>query len=648
MKVLNIGILAHVDAGKTTLTEQLLYKAGIIAKPGSVDRGNTTTDSLEIEQRRGISVKSAAVSFAVGDLKVNLIDTPGHADFISEVEHSLSVMDGAILVISAVEGIQSQTKILMQTLKEHRIPTIIFVNKIDRMGADYKKVSATIKMMLTECVCELNEVINEGTSDVVIGSINPEIANWIDVLTLHDEELLTDFANGENISNERLKHELREQAKQGLVYPIFVGAAAKGIGIKQLLETLDYYFPVNCTLELNTRPLSGVVYKINKNVLGMREVFVRIFEGQLNIREEVSVISQSGEVSSIKLRQLSGLKNGQHIVVNYVEAGDMAILSGAELKVGDIIGELSSKIKVFELHNPPLQVQVLTEDGADEMLLHQALTDLTSENPFLQYFYDRENKESIVHIFGKVQQEILIEIINKQYGIKIKFSSPKINCVERPCGTGGAVEYMCKKGNPFWATVGFRIESGREGSGLQYRLEVELGSLPLSFQKAIKETVFEVLKEGLYGWEVTDIIVTLTHTGFDVPSVAKDFRSLVPLVLMEALNKAKTNVYEPVNSINLTIPEYSLSKILSRLSILEGVFEEPIFKQMFVELNGTIPVRQFDCFESELQSITSGEGTLFVKQGGYLKVARDIPENTRRKPNPLNRGEYFLYLNKVM
>jgi ribosomal protection tetracycline resistance protein len=649
MKILNIGVLAHVDAGKTTLTEQILYRAGIIEQPGSVDHGNTTTDSLEIERKRGITVKSAAVSFLMNDLKVNLIDTPGHADFISEVEHSLSVMDGAILVISAVEGVQSQTIVLMQTLKEHRIPTILFMNKIDRLGADYKKVRNMIQASLVEQICEINEVINEGTSTIEIKQADPEKAGWIETLALNNEDLLHDFANDIAISSDRFKYVLREQTKQGVVYPLFVGSAAKGVGIDQLLSSLSDFYPVNYSSHMNTNSLSGIVYKIIKNSSGARDAFVRLFEGQIRIRDEVPVISQDGQSSNIKLKQLQCLKNGKQIPTNYIEAGDIAVLSGVELKVGDVIGSSSDKMNIFKFHNPPIQVQALTKHQEDKVILHHALTDLTSEDPFLQYVQDRKTEENMIHVFGKIQQEILTETIKQQYGIDVMFSSPKVICTEKPVSTEEAVEYIGEDGNPFWATVGFRVEPGIEGSGLQYRLEVELGSLPPSFQKAIKETVIETLKEGLYGWEVTDMVVTLTHSGYASPiSTAKDFRSLVPLVLMSALNKAGTNVYEPVNFTQLTLPEFSLSKVLSRLSVLGGTFQEPQSQKDIVYVNSTIPVRKSDLLESEFHSLTSGEGTITIKPGGYIKVDKNIPKNKRRQLNPLNRGEYLLQLNKII
>ncbi|KKI90008.1 tetracycline resistance protein [Bacillus sp. SA1-12] len=649
MKILNIGVLAHVDAGKTTLTEQLLYRAGIIEQPGSVDHGNTTTDSLEIERKRGITVKSAAVSFSLDDLKVNLIDTPGHADFISEVEHSLTVLDGVILVISAVEGVQSQTKVLMQTLKEQRIPTILFMNKMDRMGANYQKTRDMIQNNLVEEICELNEVMYEGTSTVKIKRKDPKKAGWIETLALNNETLLYEFANDLSIPDEQLFNGLHEQVKNGVVYPLFAGSAAKGVGIDHLLSSLSDFFPVCYSSQKNERPLAGIVFKIIKHPNGTREAFVRLFEGQLRIRDEVQVITQNGQYSQLKIKQLQCLKNGKQIQTAAIEAGDIGVLTGSELKVGDVIGTNSDQVNIFTFHRPPIQVQINTAKAEDSIILHQALTDLTTEDPFLQYVYHRETKENMIHVFGKVQQEILTEMIQQQYGIDVIFSAPKVICIEKPLSTGNAAEYKVKDGNPFWATVGFRVEPGEEGSGLQYRLEVELGSLPLSFQKAIKETVEEVLKEGLYGWNVTDIIVTLTHSGYESAcSTAKDFRSLVPLVLMNALHKAGTNVYEPVNSIQLTLPESSLSKVLSRLSVLKGTYQDPQFQKEIVYINGTIPVRHSDLLELDFHSLTSGEGTISIKPGGYKKVDQTIPKNKRSQPNPLNRGEYFLHLNKIV
>ncbi|WP_096189851.1 elongation factor G [Evansella halocellulosilytica] len=648
MKRINIGVLAHVDAGKTTLTEQILYQAGIIKHVGSVDKGTTLTDSLEIERRRGITVKSAAVSFYLNDLKVNVIDTPGHADFISEVEHSLNVLDGAILVISAVEGVQSQTRVLMQTLKEHRIPTILFMNKIDRIGADYKKIVTMIQTLLDEHICEMNNVIDAGSSSVRIKRADPEESQWLDILALKNDSLLYDLVHSIPITKDQLNDELCRQTKSGNVYPLFAGSAMKGIGVEQLLASLDDFFPVHNTTESEAKPLSGIVFKVQINPIGERVTFIRLFEGMIQVREEIPVISKE-QHSSLKVKHLYSLQNGKWVSVNEVGAGDIAILKGGHLKVGDVIGTFSQKMNVIHFESPPIQVIVSAKYREDEQILHNALHNLTAEDPFLQYRYDSLTKENMIHVFGKVQQEILTETIKQQYGIEALCSSPKVMCIEKPISTGEAVEYIGDSNNPFLATVGFRIEYNTQGSGLKYVLEAELGSLLLSFQKAIKETVEDVLQEGLYGWQVTDIVVTLTHTGYDsVLTTASDFRNLVPLVLMDALSKAETNVYEPANRIQLILPESHLSKVLSRATVLEGIFQEAYYQRKTVHLNGTMPVRTVDILRSELHSLTSGEGTISIRPGGYMIIKENFPKNIRRQLNPLNRGEYLLHINKIM
>lgn len=645
--ILNIGVLAHVDAGKTTLTEQILFRSGLIDQAGSVDQGNTITDSLEIERRRGITIKSAAVSFMLGDLKINLIDTPGHADFISEVEHSLSVLDGVILVISAVEGVQAQTRVLMQTLKEQRIPTLLFMNKIDRMGANYHNVYTMIRNLLDEHIGEMSSVSHEGSATVRVDVADPHNAGWVEMLALTNDDLLNDYAQDIPISRERLQEELRRQTQQGKAYPLFAGSAAKGIGIEPLLDALGELFPVNDASELQHESLSGLVFKVIKLPNGERNVYLRLFAGSIQARDEITVIMQNGNINMFKVKHLHTLHHGKSMPVNQIDAGDIAILMTDELKVGDVIGAVSDRMKRVHFQKPPIQVQVSAKNPAEEHQLHTALSDLTEEDPFLQYIQDSITKEHIIHVFGKVQQEILLETIQQQYGIEAVFSAPRVICIEKPVATGEAVEFIGEC--PFYATVGLRVEPGERGTGIQYRLEVELGSLPLSFQKAIKDTVIEVLQEGLYGWTVTDIIVTLTHTGYASPvSTAKDFRSLTPLVLMSALNKAGTEVFEPINVIQFILPETSLSKVLSKLAALEGTYQEPTFHNHAVHVHGTIPVRTTDLLKAEVHSLTSGEGMLSVKPGGYVKVKGTVPVNKRRQVNPLNRGEYMLYLNKIM
>lgn len=291
MITINIGIVAHVDAGKTSLTERILYETHVIDAIGRVDKGTTQTDSLDLEKRRGITIKASVVSFFVNSLKINLIDTPGHADFLAEVERSLSVLDGAILLISAVEGIQAQTKTLLMALLKLRIPTIIFINKIDRSGAQSDELLQRIKQKLTTQIIPLYQIKHIGTKDASI--IQNQLHDpaflqaCIEQLTLYDEQLLASYVEGETITEEQIRTALMLQVRQANLSPIFFGSAITGIGVKELLADLGNYFP--STTYLAEAPLSGVVFKLMQQTTGEKVATVRVFSGNLRMRTTVTL-----------------------------------------------------------------------------------------------------------------------------------------------------------------------------------------------------------------------------------------------------------------------------------------------------------------------------------------------------------------------
>src|SRR5918997_4229731 len=267
MRTLNLGILAHVDAGKTTLTERLLYAAGVIGELGSVDAGNTQTDSLALERQRGITIKSAVVSFTIDDVTVNLIDTPGHPDFIAEVERVLSVLDGAMLVISAVEGVQPQTRLLMRALKRLRVPTLVFVNKVDRLGADDDRVLDAISERLTVAIVPMGSVRDLGTRAVDFTPSSDDDpafrARLTEVLAEHDERILAAYVDDEvDVSSPRLRRALAMQTKKALVHPVFFGSAITGAGVEALMGGIGELLPA--VAGNADGPGSGTIFKIER------------------------------------------------------------------------------------------------------------------------------------------------------------------------------------------------------------------------------------------------------------------------------------------------------------------------------------------------------------------------------------------------
>ena len=305
MKTLNLGILAHVDAGKTSLTERLLYTAGVIDTIGRVDDGNTQTDTLALERARGITIKSAVVSFTIGDTTINLIDTPGHPDFIAEVERVLSVLDGAILLISAVEAVQAQTRILMRTLHRLHIPTLLFINKIDRPGADTHRALTQIADKLTPAIVPMGSTDHLGTRTATFTPYGPGDHRFTErlaeLVTEHDDTLLAAYLdNDTTISHTRLRHALTAQTQQALIHPVYFGSAVTGAGIDPLTTAITELLPA--THANPHAPVTGTVFKVERGPAGEKIAYIRLFTGTIHTRDRLQFAgTNEGKVTAIRV-----------------------------------------------------------------------------------------------------------------------------------------------------------------------------------------------------------------------------------------------------------------------------------------------------------------------------------------------------------
>lgn len=646
MTTINIGIVAHVDAGKTSLTERILYETNVIKAVGRVDSGSTQTDSMELERQRGITIKASVVSFFIDDVKVNVIDTPGHADFIAEVERSFRVLDGAILVISAVEGVQAQTKILMQTLQKLNIPTILFVNKIDRSGANTEKVVKQIKTILSNETFPFYSVQNEGTKEARIIEYK-SYDDCIERLAPYNESLLESFVNNEIVTDTLLREELEKQIQQANLYPIFFGSALTGIGVTELLENIPSLLPANNPSQ--DEELSGIVFKIEREPSGEKIAYVRVFSGSLHVRKYVDIQRGESLPHKEKIKKMCMFHNGNAVQTSTVPSGDFCKVWGLNnIKIGDIIGERTDYIKDIHFAEPQMEAAINAVPKERIHDLYAALMELCEEDPLIKVWKDDIHNELYIRLFGEVQKEVIETTLYEKYNLQVTFSNTRVVCMEKPIGIGSSVEVMGEKANPFYATVGFKVERGELNSGITYKLGVELGSLPLAFHKAIEDTVFQTLKQGLYGWEVTDISVTLTHTGYASPvTTASDFRNLTPLVLMDALKQAETYVYEPVNEFELTVPKQAISTAMYKLAAIPATFSEPIFNNDSYHLTGSLPVAKTENFQRMLHSFTEGEGFFTTKPAGYKKLKAPFPTRKRVDNNPLNRKDYLLHVLKA-
>jgi ribosomal protection tetracycline resistance protein len=621
MQTLNLGILAHVDAGKTTLTERLLQAAGLIDEIGSVDKGTTQTDSLELERQRGITIKSAVVSFVVDDVTVNLIDTPGHPDFIAEVERVLCVLDGAVLVISAVEGVQSQTRLLMKVLQRLRIPTLIFVNKIDRGGAQYEGVLQDIAKKLTPAIVPM------GTA----GGLGTRAAHF----TLFDK---SDPA-------------LAVETKQAGVHPVFFGSAITGAGVNQLFGNLTKFLPA--ADEVSDGPLSCTVFKVDRGPSREKIAYVRIFSGTLQTRDRL----RFGNGEEQKVTAIRVFERGSDVQSPSVSAGQIAKLWGLHnIRIGDSVGDLPSTSADHYFAPPTLETVILPHDGSHKGALHVALSQLAEQDPLINVRQDDLRQELYVSLYGEVQKEVIQQTLASDFGLEVHFRETTMICVERPSGIGAAVDTLGKGSNPFLATAGFRIEPAPSNSGVEFRLDVELTSIPLyvfksvdAFGEAMETTVKKTLNQGLYGWEVTDCKVTMTHSGYSSPGTsAKDFRLLTPLVLMNALKQAGTKVCEPIQRVHLEGPSDALGSSLSLLGRLQAIPGAPSVHEGSFTLHGEVRASRVNELQQQFHATTRGEGVLESAFSHYQQIVGPPPTRPRTDLNPLNRKEYLLHLGRRM
>ncbi|MGC5398740.1 GTP-binding protein [Streptomyces sp. DT20] len=661
MHTLNLGILAHVDAGKTSLTERLLHTAGIIDELGRVDDGNTRTDSLALERRRGITIKSAVVSFDIDDVTVNLIDTPGHPDFIAEVERVLSVLDGAVLVISAVEGVQAQTRVLMRTLQRLRIPTLVFVNKTDRAGARYEQVLRDITEKLTPNAVAMGPAVTGlGTREAHCPSYaadDPRLTGRLtDLLTEHDDALLTAYVEGgDTLAPGRLHEELAARTGQALVHPVYFGSAVTGAGIAALTSGIKKLLP-GARGDADG-PVSGTVFKVERGSAGEKLAYVRMFSGTVRTRDRLPFGRGPGAAGEGRVTGINVFADGSDGPRPSVGPGRIAKLRGlGDIRIGDAVGVAPEGAREHHFAPPTLESVVVPEAPASRGELHFALAQLAEQDPLIDLRQDDIRKEISVSLYGEVQKEVIEATLAEEFGIDVTFRETTTICLERPSGTGAAFEIIDKDDNPFLATVGLRVDPAPAGSGVDYRLEVELGSMPYSLMRAVEETVFETLGQGLNGWQVTDCTVTMTHSGYwprqshahgafdkSMSSTAGDFRSLTPLVLMTALQRAGTTVYEPMHRFRLELPADALGPLLPVLAHLTAVPGPPSLDGANCVLEGEIPAARVHELQQRLPSLTRGEGVLESAFASHRAVVGGNPSRSRTDHNPLDRKEYLLH-----
>ncbi len=593
-KSLTLGIFAHANAGKTTITEHLLYHAKIIDKIGRVDSGNTITDTMSIEQERGISVRSSLVSFKLGDKNIQLVDTPGHIDFSAEVERTISILDTAILVISGADGIEPQTYTIWKALKKKGVPILIFINKMDRVGANYTKIVNDIRNDLDINVLPLIDIKQKENQELILNTISfehsLELVSELDDLTL---ELF--FEDKDRLTKKWLNDRIKKLTQNKKIVPILGGSSLKGVGIDILMEyIIDYMLPFP---NLNDKEFSAFVYLVRIEN-GQRNLYTKILSGTINLRDNIEIHNKIEKIKGLYHFEANNL-----VAIESASSGEIVIINGLNVNSGEYIGK-KNKNTVIPIVNPLLVMQVEPYNKGEIIELVEALRVLTDEDPHLNIYYDKVTGKIYINLMGLIQAEIIEEVLNTRFNIKSIFSNPLVKHKEMPTKQGKGESSYTQ-----FSAIEFEITPLENGSGLVYNSKLSTDYLHKKYQSQAKKLVKRYTKQGLYGWEITNAEISLINGKFNsAGSNPSHFNIIVPIALMRAIKNSNMKILEPVSKFKLISPIDTLTLIIQSLNNKGAIYKIVREDNNKVVLVGEVASKDVMNYSSEVIKLTGGKG----------------------------------------
>ena len=588
-----IGILAHVDAGKTTLAEAMLYRCGAIRKAGRVDHGDAHMDTHSLERARGITIFASQAQLQLGDWKAALLDTPGHVDFSAEMERTLWVLDYAILVINGADGVQAHVRTLWKLLKQYRIPVFLFVNKMDQPGTDRAALLAELKDALDgRCV--------DFTADRAEADI------WEDAAVC-DETLLEEFLEQGTLSTESIAHKIKERQ----LYPCYFGSALKDEGVQEFLDAMALYMePHIYPAEFGAR-----VYKIGRDEQGNRLSYLKVTGGSLKVKQLISG-EQDGESWEEKADQIRLYSGNSYEAVQEAPAGTVCAVTGlSRTWAGEGLGaEERGPVPALE---PVLTYQLLPPEGCNLHELLQKLRRLEEELPELHVVWREELSEIHVRVMGEVQIEILKSLMQERFGVPVEFGAGSIVYKETIEDTVEGVGHF----EPLrhYAEVHLLLEPGEPGSGLVFDSCCSEDVLDRNWQRLILTHLSERSHPGvLIGAEITDMKISLAAGRAHAKHTeGGDFRQATYRAVRQGLKQAKSVLLEPFYEFRLTVPADKLGRAMTDIQKMSGTFSEPENENGRMVLSGTAPVSRMQGYAAEVTAYTRGEGQLSCALKGY-------------------------------
>ncbi|WP_394863466.1 GTP-binding protein [Paraclostridium bifermentans] len=606
-----IGVLAHVDAGKTTFCEQVLYHTKSIKNRGRVDDKNTFLDNHEIEKQRGITIFSEQGKFYYNGSSYNLIDTPGHIDFSPEMERSIRIMDYAVVVISAVEKVQVHTKTVFRLLKKHRVPTFLFINKIDRSGIDAELLLSDIKSKLTENTVDLSDKLNIEGSDITLSE------ELIEFIAESDEELIERYLNN-NYDEKIWIYKLKEKIKKCEIYPILRGSALHDIGIHEFLEKLDL---LTYTEYKNDEDFIGKVYKVKYDENRNRITYVKAIRGKMKVKDEISYIV-GDDIHTEKINSIRIYNSNKFESINEVEAGQIFGIEGlSKANPGAVLYKnFSSNFYEDDCELdmiPTLTSKVIFDKSLNVKEVLSIFQILQNEEPSLNIVWNENLKEIQVNIMGKIQLEVLKEILKSRFGLNIDFGKSEIlykeTVKERTIGYG----HFEPLGH--YAEVHLCIEPGVRNSGIKFKSIAHTDNLTQGHQNLVKTHIFEKEHSGiLCGYPVTDIEVTLINgRAHNKHTSGGDFRQATLRALRQGLEQVENEILEPFYKFKIEIGYEYIGRVISDIQKMNGEFDNPIINEDICIIEGRGPVATLMDYPLEIISFSKGSGSIVFIFDGY-------------------------------
>lgn len=677
-KYRNIGIIAHIDAGKTTTTERIMFYTGKTHRIGSVDDGTTVTDWMVQERERGITIVSAAVSAEWKGYQFNLIDTPGHIDFTAEVQRSLRVLDGGIVVFDAVQGVEPQSETVWRQADRYGVPRICFVNKMDRVGASYERTIESIKSRLGANPIPMQIPIGfEATFRGVVDLLTMTAIVWEDDLGKEpkvveipadlkeqavearkfmvekiaelDDELIMKFLDGEEISIEELKAALRKGVLENKAYPVFAGSSLKNKGVQVLLDAVIDYLPSpadipavkatdpkndNAVIELpaeDNAPLSALVFKIVTDPYVGRLAYVRIYSGVLS---QGQTVQNSTKGKKERIGRLIRMHADHREDVTEIRAGDIgAVLGFKESFTGDTLCD--SKTLVLEsisFPEPVISIAIEPKSSADQEKMGEALRKLAEEDPTFRVNSDENTGQTVIRGMGELHLDIIVDRLLREFKVQANVGAPRVAYRESITKPVKEINYKYAKqsgGRGQYGHVVFSMEPGERGSGIVFENKIVGGAVPKEYIPAIEKGVREAAESGvLAGYPVVDLKVILFDGSFhEVDSNEMAFKLAASMGFKEGVQKGAPILLEPMMKVEVVVPEEYLGDVMgqinSRRGLIQGMEVRPGNAQA---IRAMVPLAEMFGYATQLRSATQGRGVFNMEFDHYAPVSQSVAQ----------------------